>query len=112
MEDGSPQITPVWIDVDDKQNIIIINTAKGRLKQRNITRDPRVAISIVNRNNDYQMLSVRGKVIEQATSGADEHTDKLAKKYLDVEQYPFRNPQEQRVLLKIKPIRIMEMRPQ
>ena len=65
MKDGSPQITPTWIDLVD--GIIIVNTAEGRIKQRNVSRDPRIAISIVDRNNPYNMVTIRGKVIEQTT---------------------------------------------
>ena len=99
MKDGSPQITPTWVDID--KNIILINTAEGRLKQRNIKRDPRIAVSIVDRNNPYRMVTIRGKVIEQTTEGADEHIDKLAKKYLEVDKYPFRTPGEKRIILKV-----------
>ena len=99
MKDGSPQITPTWVDVN--KNIILINTAEGRLKQRNIKRDPRIAVSIVDRNNPYRMVTIRGKVIEQTAEGADEHIDKLAKKYLETDKYPFRKPGEKRIILKV-----------
>lgn len=111
MPDGSPQLTPTWVDVDEGNNSIIINTAKGRVKQKNVTRDPRVAVAIVDRNNPYKVALIRGRVIEQTTEGADAHIDKLAKKYLGAEKYPFRNPSEKRVLLKIKPEKIFEMKP-
>ncbi|HEX6562539.1 MAG TPA: PPOX class F420-dependent oxidoreductase, partial [Nitrososphaera sp.] len=103
MEDGSPQITPTWVDVDESQNTILVNTAKGRVKQKNLARDPRIAVAVVDRNNPYNVATIRGKVVEQATEGADAHIDKLAKKYLGLDSYPFRNPSEQRVILKIKP---------
>lgn len=109
MSDGSPQITPVWIDVSG--DLIIINTAEGRLKQRNISRDPRVAISIVDRNNPYDMITIRGKVIEQTTNGADSHIDKMAKKYLGVDKYPFSKSGEKRILLKIEPEKFFQMTP-
>jgi PPOX class probable F420-dependent enzyme len=88
MRDGSPQITPVWIDYDG--HFILINTAEGRVKQKNFQRDPRVAISMVDPSNPYNTLSIRGNVAEQTTEGADEHIDKLANKYLGVDKYPFR----------------------
>jgi len=110
MEDGSPQITPTWIDLID--GLIIINTAKGRVKQKNLSRDNRVAVSIVDHRNPYNMVTIRGKVIEQMEKGADEHIDKMAKKYLGVDKYPFRTEKEKRVLLKILPEKVFHMLPQ
>ncbi|MBI3841807.1 MAG: PPOX class F420-dependent oxidoreductase [Thaumarchaeota archaeon] len=108
MKDGSPQITPTWVDLEN--NTVLINTAEGRVKQRNVTRDPRVAVSIVDQHNVYNMVTVRGRVIEQTTKGADEHIDKLAKKYLGVDKYPFRSTNEKRVILKIKPEKIFRLK--
>ena len=109
MKNDSPQITPVWIDLVD--GMILVNTAKGRVKQRNVSRDPRVAISIVDRNNPYNMVTIQGHVIEQTTEGADKHIDKMAKKYLGVDKYPFAMPGEERILLKIIPKKIFHMAP-
>ena len=109
MKDGSPQITPTWIDFDGK--IILINTAEGRTKQKNISRDPRVAISIVDQNNPYNMVTIRGKVIEQTSKDADNHIDKLAKIYLGVDKYPFRSPTEKRIILKVKPENVFHSQP-
>ena len=109
MKDGSPQITPTWVDLEN--NTVLINTAEGRVKQRNVTRDPRVAVSIVDHGNVYNMVTVRGRVIEQTTKGADQHIDKLAKKYLGVDKYPFRSANEKRVILKIKPEKIFRLQP-
>lgn len=109
MPDNSPQITPVWIDLVD--GVIVVNTAQGRVKQKNISRDPRVAISIVDRNNPYNMVTIRGKVVEQTEVGADAHIDKMAKKYLGVDKYPFAVPGEKRVLIKIIPEKIFRMAP-
>src|SRR5574340_1582179 len=109
MKNASPQITPVWIDMVD--GIILVNTAKGRVKQKNVSRDPRVAISIVDRNNPYNMVTIQGHVVEQTTDGADKHIDKMAKKYLGVDKYPFAMPGEERVLLKIVPKKIFHMPP-
>jgi PPOX class probable F420-dependent enzyme len=104
MKDGSPQVTPTWVDIDKNNNTILVNTAKGRIKHRNISRDPRVAVSVVDSSNPYDMVTVRGRVIEQINGkDADDHIDKLAKKYLDQLKYPNRRPGEERVLLKIKP---------
>jgi len=107
MKDGSPHITPVWIDYDGES--ILINTAEGRTKHKNVTRDPRIAISIIEQNNPYNMVSIRGTVIEQTNKGADEHTDKLAKRYLGVDKYPFRTPAEKRIILKVKPDKVFHM---
>jgi PPOX class probable F420-dependent enzyme len=106
MKNGSPQITPVWVDLEKNTNTILINTAEGRLKQENVARDPRVAISVANQNNPYEMVTIRGRVTEQVTEGANEHIDKLAKKYLNLDKYPFRSSGEKRVILKIKPDKI------
>ena len=106
MKDGSPQITPTWIDLDGTE--ILINTALGRVKQKNVTRDPRIAISIADRNNPYHMVSMRGQVIDQITGElADSHIDKMAKKYLNKDKYPFRAAGEKRVILKVKPSRVV-----
>ena len=109
MKDGSPQITPTWVDLEN--NMVLINTAEGRVKQRNVTRDPRVAVSIADQHNVYNMVTIRGRVVEQTTKGADDHIDKLAKKYLGVDKYPFRSPNEKRVILKIKPEKIFRLQP-
>ncbi len=109
MKDGSPQITPTWIDFDG--NTILINTAEGRTKQKNVSRDQRVAVSIVDQNNPYHMVTIRGKVTEQTSKGADEHIDKLAKRYLGVDKYPFRSPTEKRVIIKVAPENVFHMQP-
>jgi PPOX class probable F420-dependent enzyme len=111
MKDGSPQVTPTWVDIDKNGNTILVNTAKGRIKHRNISRDPRVAVSVVDSSNPYDMVTVRGRVIEEINGkDADDHIDKLAKKYLNQEKYPNRRPGEERVLLKIKPELVARMR--
>ena len=104
MPDGRPQVTPVWCDFDG--TFVIFNTAKGRQKDRNIRRDPRVSLSILDPDNPYRYLEVRGRVIEITEKGADEHIDKLAKKYLGVDKYPRRQPGEVRLILKIVPERV------
>jgi PPOX class probable F420-dependent enzyme len=110
MRDGSPQVTPTWVDIDKNNDTILVNTARGRIKHRNISRDPRVAVSLIDSSNPYDMVTVRGRVIEQIRGkNADEHIDKLAKKYLDKEKYPRRRPGEQRVLLRIKPELVARM---
>ncbi|HVP82415.1 MAG TPA: TIGR03618 family F420-dependent PPOX class oxidoreductase [Nitrososphaeraceae archaeon] len=111
MRDGRPQVSPIWIDIDDNNNIILINTAYGRIKQKNITRDPRVSLSLVDKNNPYSMITIQGTVIEQTTIGADEHIDKLAKKYLNIDRYPSHSPSIQRVICKIKPEKMYYLPP-
>src|SRR5262249_40839553 len=101
MSNGQPQVTPVWIDFDGKY--VIFNSAKGRQKDLNIRRDPRVAISISDPDNPYRYLEVRGRVVEITEKGADEHIDRMAKKYLGQDKYPYRQPGEVRVLYKIQP---------
>jgi PPOX class probable F420-dependent enzyme len=107
MPDGSPQVTPVWVDFDGRH--ILVNTAEGRQKARNIRRDPRVAIDVLRQGSAYAFASVRGRVVEITKEGAEEHVDRLAKKYLGRDTYPFRQPGEQRIILKIAPERISSM---
>jgi len=109
MKDGSPHVTPVWVDIDG--NIILINTAVGRVKEKNVKRDNRVALSIFDHQNPYDMVAIRGKVIEVTTDGADEHIDKLAKKYFGLDKYPYHSPDEKRIIVKIKPEKIHRMQP-
>jgi PPOX class probable F420-dependent enzyme len=103
MRDGSPQVTPVWCDYDGKH--IRINSALGRVKDKNIRRDPRVALSIQDPENPYRYLEIRGKVVDITQNGADAHIDSLAQKYLGQSKYPYRQPGEVRVLYKIEPER-------
>jgi PPOX class probable F420-dependent enzyme len=102
--DGSPQVTPVWVDHDG--DTVLINTARGRVKDRNLARDPRVSISIVDSENPYQPLTIKGRAVELTEEGADAHIDLLAKRYLDEDVYPFRQPGEVRVLVRIEPERV------
>lgn len=104
MKDGSPQVSPVWADYDD--NHILVNTAEGRIKHKNILRDPRVAISIVDQNNPLDVAIIRGKVVETIPDYDYKHADRLAKKYMGKEMYPFRTKGEKRTILKIRPERV------
>jgi PPOX class probable F420-dependent enzyme len=99
MPDGSPQTTPVWVDHRDGQ--VWVNSAVGRLKDRNVRRDARVAVTIIDPDNPYRYVEVRGQVKEITESGADAHIDAMAKKYMGVDKYPLRQPGERRVLYKI-----------
>jgi PPOX class probable F420-dependent enzyme len=100
MPDGTPHVSPVWVDYDGKH--VLINTAKGRVKDRNMRRDPRVGLNLLDPDNPYRHLSVRGRVVD-FSEGADDHIDKMAKKYLGKDKYPFRSPGEVRVLYRIEP---------
>src|ERR671919_618884 len=104
-KDGSPHITPMWADMED--DIILINTFESSAKSKNIKKDPRIAISVVESNNPYNMVSIKGRVIDQTTEGADEHLKKLAKRYLGIGKYYYREPNRRRVILKIKPEKAM-----
>lgn len=104
MPDGSPQVTPVWCDYDGTH--VLLNTAKGRQKDVNVRRDPRIALSILDPDNPYRYLEVRGRVVEITEKGADEHINKLAKKYLGKDVYPYRQPGEVRLLVKVQPTRV------
>jgi len=101
MPDGRPQVTPVWCDYDGQH--VIFNSAKGRQKDRNVRRDPRVALAIVDPDNPYRYLEIRGTVVEITEDGASQHIDKMAKKYMGVDKYPYSQPGEVRVLYKIRP---------
>ena len=105
MPDGSPQLTETWVDTDGQH--ILINTAQGRQKERNVRRDPRVAVQVFEPNNDYRIFSIRGRVVEITEDGADAMIDRLAKKYLGVDTYPMRQPNEVRVILKILPDKVI-----
>jgi PPOX class probable F420-dependent enzyme len=107
MPDGSPQVTPVWFQYKDGK--FIVNTARGRIKDRNMSRDARVALDIVDPDNPYSHLAVRGKVVRSTEQGADENIDALAKKYLGKDKYPLRRPSEKRVVYEIEPTSVSMM---
>ena len=108
MPDGSPQVTPTWVDIEG--DIILVNTAEGRQKPRNVRRDPRVAITVSPREEPYAYAAIRGRVVNMTQDGADIHADKMAKKYLGQERYPFRKPGELRLIMRIQPERISTLR--
>ena len=107
MPDGTPQVTPVWIDYDGRY--VLVNSARGRQKDKNMERNPAVSLSIMDPDNPYRYLEVRGRVKEITEEGAEEHIDKMAKKYIDKDKYPWRRPGERRVLYKIEPERTSSM---
>jgi PPOX class probable F420-dependent enzyme len=105
--DGSPHVTPVWVDFDGQH--VLVNTARGRVKDRNLQREPRVALSIPDPENPYRYLGIQGRVVELTEKGASSHIDTMAKKYLNKDKYPFARPGEVRVLVKIEPERVHVM---
>jgi PPOX class probable F420-dependent enzyme len=106
MPDGSPQSTPVWFDLEG--DLIRVNSARGRVKDRNMRRNPRVALSIIDPDNPYRYLGIQGRVVEVTEQGADAHIDALARRYIG-KDYPFRQPGEVRVTYKIRPERVGSM---
>jgi PPOX class probable F420-dependent enzyme len=107
MPDGTPQVSPVWFEFDGQN--ILVNTAKGRVKDQNMRRDKRVGIDIMDPDNPYRHLSIRGRVVDITENGADAHIDKLAKKYIGQDRYPYRANGEVRVIYKIQPEGIHSM---
>jgi PPOX class probable F420-dependent enzyme len=105
--DGAPQITPVWFDWDGTH--LRFNTVKGRVKDKNLRRSPKVALAIMDPDNPYRYLQIRGRVVDTTESGADAHIDSLAKKYMGVDKYPHRKPGEVRVIYKVAPDRVQAM---
>jgi len=101
MPGGQPQVTPVWVDYDGRY--VLINTAEGRQKDKNLMRDGRVALAIMDPDNPYRYLEIRGRVAERTREGADAHIDSMAKKYLGQDKYPYRAPGEVRVIFKVQP---------
>ena len=104
MKDGSPQLSPVWADFEDQH--VLVNTAEGRIKHKNVLRDPRVAISVVNHNNPLDMTTIRGKVVDIIPDYEYKHANKLTKKYMGKEKYPFKQPGEKRIIFKILPEKV------
>jgi len=104
MKDGSPQLSPVWANYEDEH--ILVNTAEGRLKHKNVLRDPRVAVSAVDQNNPLNMTTIQGKVIEIIPDYEYQHANKLTKKYMGKGNYPFRQPGEKRIIFKILPEKV------
>ena len=104
MKDGSPQLSPVWANYED--GFILVNTAEGRIKHKNILRDPRVAVSVTSNDNPLDMTTIRGKVVEIISDSDYTHADKLTLQYMQRPRYPFKQKNEKRIILKIKPEKI------
>lgn len=102
MPDGVPQITPVWVDHDGDD--VLVNTARGRQKERNLSRDPRVGVCVLDPDDPYRYVSIRGRVTEITEDGAAQHIDKLARRYMDVSEYPHHGEERgPRVIIRIRP---------
>ena len=105
MPDGAPHVSTVWLDVDGEE--VLVNTGEGLVKTENVRRDARVAISVFDQQDDpYEQVVIRGTVVDITPEGAEEHIDRLANKYLGVDSYPWREPGEQRLILRIRIDRI------
>jgi len=104
MKDGSPQVTPVWANYED--GYILVNTAEGRIKHKNVLRDSRVAVSVVSKDNPLDMITIRGTVEELIPDYQYKHADKLTQQYMNRDHYPFKRNDEKRVILKIKPNKV------
>jgi len=104
MKDGSPQVSPVWANFED--GYVLINTAEGRIKHKNVLRDPRVAVSVVSKDNPLDMTTIRGVVTELIPDYDYSHADKLTQQYMNRPHYPFKRDDEKRVILKIKPDKV------
>ena len=107
MPDGTPHVTTVW--VDRYGDMVLVNSSKGKVKDRNVRANPKVGLAIPDPEQPFRYLSVQGEVVEIREEGADAHIDKLAKRYLEVDTYPYRNPEEVRVIYVIRPLRVHVM---
>lgn len=107
MDDGSPQVTPVWFSYDGQH--VLLNSAKGRVKDRNMRARPDVALAIIDPDNPYRYLQIMGRVTDITEQGADAHIDALAKKYLGKDVYPWRGPGEVRVIYKVAAEKVQTM---
>jgi len=102
--DGAPHVAVVWVDTDGED--VLLNGSEGRVWPENLRRDPRVTLTVLNLQNPYEYLSIKGQAVEVTPEGADEHIDRLAKKYLDKDEYPYRTPGEVRLLVRVRPDKV------
>ncbi len=107
MPDGSPQVSVTWVDSDGEY--VLINTAEGRVKAENMRRDPRVAVSIADAGNPYRQAMIMGRVEGDTYEGAEEHINRMARKYLKLDTYPRTRKDEKRVIFRIKPEKIFKL---
>jgi PPOX class probable F420-dependent enzyme len=103
-KNGAPDVKVVWADLDNGH--VVLNSAEGRQWPENVRRDPRITITVINPENPYEYGQIRGRVVEDTHEGADDNIDALAKKYLDKDEYPFRQEGEQRVMFRVEPERV------
>lgn len=108
-KDGTAQVVVVWVDVDGED--VLLNTAEGRGWHNNLTRDPRVTVAVLNKDDPYEFMSVTGTVVEDTREGANEHIDALAKKYLGLDTYPMHQPGQERTKVRIRPDRVYYQAP-
>lgn len=107
MPDGTPQVTPVWVDADEEGNVLV-NTARNRRKERNVRENPKVGLSVTDPDDPYRYVSIRGEVAEVTTDGAVEHIDELARRYMGVDEYPHHGTEAgERVIVRIRPDRVV-----
>ncbi|MGI0079742.1 MAG: PPOX class F420-dependent oxidoreductase [Nitrososphaerales archaeon] len=104
MRDGSPQVTPVWVDREG--DVVVINATMKRQKYKNLKRDPRVALDVFDQSNPYSKVVIRGKVVEMTKEGAEAHIDKLSMKYNNNPKYPNHSLGEPRVIIRIEPLSV------
>ncbi len=107
MKDGTPQVTPVWVDFDGTH--VLINTAAGRLKDKNMQARDQVGLSVSDPENPYRYLGIQGKIVGRTEEGADEHIDRMAMRYMGKEKYPFRAEGEVRVIYRVEPLKVHTM---
>ena len=105
MPDGSPQVSPMWVEYDGEH--VILNSEVTRAKVKNMQRDPRVTVCVSNHENPYEYLEIRGRVVAMTTEGAFDGIDMLSKKYLGQDKYPGNQPGDQRIILKVEPTRVV-----
>ena len=106
-KDGTPQLTPVWCEFDGTH--VVFNTARGRVKDVNLARNPKITLAAADPDNPYRYVQVKGRVAEVTEQGADPHIDKMAKKYMGADRYPGRKPGERRMIVKVLPERVQGM---
>jgi len=105
MPNDEVQVTPVWVDAEG--SAVLFNSARGRVKDQNVRRDPRVTLTLMDPDNPYRYMEIRGRVVDFTEQGAAQHIDKMAKKYLGVDKYPYAKPGEVRVLYRVKPEKVL-----
>ena len=109
MPDGSPQVTQTWVDTDGEH--VLLNSVGGRAWVRNLERDNRVTCNVINLANPYEFVEIRGRAEGPMREGADDHIHVLARKYLELDQYPWMDPSQPRLMFRVHPERVVHMHP-